>query len=271
VDFFGGNTSGFRFQNVLFRAATGIDAPVWVFEPGRALEITADDHITTQAQTMSGYCYYKCQGASGKIVYTYTIENAGLLCLDMNLPQRNSFSVYKTVMVDGNEVDSLLFTESVSLPQTFSVCDVVPGDVIKVVISCQADETSAMTIKAATVDEAVFRMGYDVLNASVWQLTDCTSTYISGTIRCDRDGLMYTSVPQDGNWIAYVDGERVEPVLVGEVMLSIPMAEGVHEVELRYENKAYEYGKFISFGCAGVFAAIVLCHWLIRRKKKEIQ
>ena len=268
LDFFGGSTSGFRFQNVLFRSATGIDAPVWVFEPGRGLQITADAHITTQTQTASGYCYYKCQGAGGKIVYTYTIEHEGLLCLDMNLPQRNSFSVYKTELVDGNEVDSLLFTESISLPQTFSVCDVVPGDVIKVEISCQADETSAMTIKAATVDEAVFRMGYDVLNASTWNLTECTTTYISGTIRCDRDGLMYTSVPQDGNWIAYVDGERVEPVLVGEVMLSIPMTEGVHEVELRYENKAYEYGLLISIGCAAAFGGICLGAWLIRRKKR---
>ena len=144
----------------------------------------------------------------------------------------------------------------------------VPGDVIKVVISCQADETSAMTIKAATVDEAVFRMGYDVLNASTWQLTECTSTYISGTIRCDRDGLMYTSVPQDGNWIAYVDGERGESVLVGEVMLSIPMTEGVHEVELRYENKAYEYGLLISVCCAAVFGGICLGAYLIRRKKR---
>jgi uncharacterized membrane protein YfhO len=186
----------------------------------------------------------------------------------MDLPRRNTFSVYKTVMVDGNEVDQLLFTESVSLPQMFSVCDVAPGDVIKVVISCQADETSAMTIRAATVNETVFRSGYDVLNASTWQLTDCTTTYISGTIRCNRDGLLYTSVPQDGNWIAYVDGQPAETILVGEAMLSIPMTEGLHTVELRYENKAYEYGLLISVCCAATFGGICLGAYLIRRKKK---
>jgi uncharacterized membrane protein YfhO len=171
-------------------------------------------------------------------------------------------------MVDGNAVDHLLFTESVSLPQMFSVCDVVPGDVIKVVISCQADESTAMTIKAATVDEKVFRMGYDVLNASTWQLTDCTSTYLSGVVRCDRDGLLYTSVPQDGNWIAYLDGEKVETVSVGNAMLSVPMTEGTHTLELRYENKAYEYGLLISVCCAAVFGGICLGAFLIRRKKK---
>jgi len=266
-DFFG-SVSSFKFQNAVFRAATGVDAPVWVYEPGGSLAITADEHIVKQVQTLSGYCNYKCQGAGGKITYTYTMANEGLLCLDMNLPKRNTFSVYKTSVVDGSKVDRLLFTETVSLPQMFSVCDVAAGDVIKVVISCQADESTSMTIRAATVDETVFRQGYDVLKASTWQLTDCTSTYVSGVIRCDRDGLLYTSVPQDGNWIAYLDGEKVEPVLVGEVMLSIPVTQGTHTVELRYENKAYEYGLLISVCCAAVFGGICLGAWLIRRKKR---
>ncbi|MBQ5819460.1 MAG: hypothetical protein IIW32_06340, partial [Bacteroides sp.] len=53
-------------------------------------------------------------------------------------------------------------------------------------------------------------------------------------------------------------------VLVGEVMLSIPMTEGAHEVELRYENKAYEYGLLISVCCAAVFGGICLGAYLIR-------
>ena len=108
-----------------------------------------------------------------------------------------------------------------------------------------------------------------MLNASTLQLTDCTTTYVAGVIDCDRDGLLYTSVPQDGNWSAYVDGVAVDATLVGDVMLSIPMTEGVHTVELRYRNEAFEYGAVISLGCAAVFGGIVLGCWLVRRKKKE--
>ena len=267
LDFFNG--SSFKFQNAIFRAATGVDKAVWVYEPGQSLTITSDAHISKQVQTLSGYCNYKCEGAAGKITYTYTIANEGFLCLDMNLPKRNSFSVYKVEGEGESAVERLLYTESVSLPQMFSVCDVKPGDVIKVVIKCTANESSSMTVRAATVREDVFREGYDILAASVLQLTDCTSTYVSGVIDCDRDGLLYTSIPQDGNWTAYVDGEAVETVLVGDVMLSIPMTEGAHTVEFRYTNTAFEYGAVISLACAAVFGGVVLGAWLIRRKKDK--
>ena len=266
---FTGNGSGFNFQNALFQAATGLTAKVWKYEPGSSLTITAEPDATLNVQPLSGYCNYKMGSSAGKITYTYTVSQEGFLCLDMNLPKRNNFAIYKVDSSGEEPVDTLLYTESVSLPQMFSVCDVVPGDVIKIVISCAAEEKSAMTVRAAVLLEEPFRAGYEVLNASTLQLTDCTTTYVAGVIDCDRDGLLYTSVPQDGNWSAYVDGVAVDATLVGDVMLSIPMTEGVHTVELRYRNEAFEYGAVISLGCAAVFGGIVLGCWLVRRKKKE--
>ena len=260
VDFFGGNTS-FNLQNSIFQAATGLTQDVWQDMGKQDLEITGDGNVLINAHNSSGYCSYKAQ-AAGKLTYTYTISKEGLLCVDVNLPKRNSFAVYHN--------DALLYTESVSLQQMFSVCDVVPGDVVKIVIDCKAEESSSATIRSAVLDETVFRAGYDVLAASTWNLTECTTDYISGTIRCDRDGLMYTSVPQDGNWKVYVDGKLTDKtVQVGEVMLSVPLSEGVHLVEFRYENKAFEYGALISLSCALVFGGIVLADYLLRRKKEK--
>ena len=266
-DFYSNSTS-FKFQNAVFKAATGLDTNVWVNEPGSSLTVTSDEHITKTVQALSGYCNYSVGDTSGKITYTYTIAKEGFLCLDMNLPKRNSFSVYKVDTSGETPIDTLLYTESISLPQMFSVCEVKPGDTIKVVITCAANESTSMTIRAAVAQKEVFQQGYDILNASTLRLSECTSTYISGVIDCNRDGLLYTSIPQDGNWTAYVDGEIVEAVLVGDVMLSIPMTEGTHTVEFRYTNAAFEYGALISLGCAAVFGGIVLGAWLARRKKK---
>ncbi len=268
-DFFDSGTS-YKFQNAIFMAATGLEENVWVYEPGSALSITADSHITTTVQSLSGYCNYKVDNSGkGRITYTYTITQEGFLCLDMNLPKRNSFAVYKTDLSGESPVDTLLFTESVSLPQMFSVCEVKPGDIIKVVLTCAAGESSSMTVRAAVTQKDVYEAGYDILSASVLRLTQCTSTYVSGVIDCDRDGLLYTSIPQDGNWSAYVDGEKVEPVLVGDVMLSIPMTQGAHTVEFRYTNDAFRYGTIISLGCAAVFGGIILGTRLISRRKKQ--
>ncbi|MGC8001451.1 YfhO family protein, partial [Salmonella enterica] len=66
---------------------------------------------------------------------------------------------------------------------------------------------------AAVLDEDVFRQCFDVLNASTLEIQTFENTYIEGSITCDRNGILYTSIPQDGNWHATVDGRPVQTVL----------------------------------------------------------
>ncbi len=259
VDFFGGKES-FALQNAIFKAATGLDADVWEEMGARDLNITGDANVNVKKQYSSGWCSYTAD-AAGKLTYTYTVSQAGFLCMDANMPKRNSFALYHN--------DDLLYTESVSLPQMFSLCDVEPGDVVKVVIDCKAGESTSMALDMMVLNEAVFREGYDILAESTWKLQECETDFISGVISCNRDGLLYTSVPQDGNWKVYVDGVLVDKtVLVGDVMLGVELSEGVHLVEFRYVNKAFTYGLWISLGSGLIFGAIVLTEYLIRRKKQ---
>ena len=137
---------------------------------------------------------------------------------------------------------------------------------------CAAYVDSAVQVKGYMLDGEIFWKGYNILKASTLQLTEFTTTYISGVINCDRDGLLYTSVPQcgndrteqeidedgkvhkattspEGNWVVYVDGVKVDNVLVGNAMVAVELTEGIHTVELRYENKAFDYGSLITFAC----------------------
>ena len=257
---FSGTVNNFTFQNKLFTAATGIEDEVWDWLPNSALNVTAKN-VDTTVSNASGYCSYKASASGGSLTYTYTINQDGFLCIDVNFPKRNSFSVYKG--------DALLYTESVSLAQMFSVCDVKAGDEIRIVIKCGANENSNVTVRAATVRDDVFRKGYDILNASTLQLTECTTTKVAGVIDCDRDGLLYTSVPQNGNWLAYVDGQPAEITLVGDVMVGLQLTEGAHTIELRYENAAFEVGTILSMLCLLIFLGITAADWALRRRKKK--
>ena len=62
---------------------------------------------------------------------------------------------------------------------------------------------------------------------STLQLTTFEDTLVEGTINCNRDGLLYTSIPQNGNWVAYVDGEPAEIRLVGDAMVSVELMEAI--------------------------------------------
>lgn len=114
-----------------------------------------------------------------------------------------------------------------------------------------------MTMSAAVLNQARFEQAYEELNASVLELTEFTNTEVAGVIHCNRDGLLYTSIPQNGNWHVEVDGEEAETVAVGEAMTSVMLTEGTHEVRFFYRNKAFSLGWKISLACAAVFALLI--------------
>ena len=254
VDFQGIN-GVFKLQNRIFSAATGVRGEVWRNIAGAHLTITGQD-VTVSDQNSSGYCSYSDGLANSKVVYTYTVDQDGFMCVNLNLPKRNSVSIAR------NGVE--LYTESISLPQMLAVGDVAVGDVVTVTMTCKADEQGTMTLTAAVLNEQRFREGYEKLAASTLELTSFRNTRVEGTIRCDRDGLLYASIPQNGNWHVLVDGEEAEIRLVGDAMIGVELTEGDHTVTYVYRNGAFALGWKVSLVCGLILAAA----WLLVYKPK---
>ena len=244
---FSKNTATFDFQNELLTAATGIEENVWSYTSRDSL-IISSENVVVKTKNGAGFCTYESSDKSGTITYTYNIQEEGFLCLDMNLPKKNSYNVY----LNGLK----LFNETYSIPQSIAVSDVHPGDVVEIKLTCKANETSNMNIKAAILDEEIFREAYDILSASVWEPDEFSNTKIGGTVSCNRDGLLYTSVPQNGNWKAYVDGKETDIILIGDCMIAVQMSEGDHTFSLHYHNDAFSLGWKISLVCAIIFGVL---------------
>ena len=244
------DTSGnaFKFQNELFGAATGLEGEVWHRIPGANLVITSEDATVTD-QDGNGYCKYEDTKKNGNVTYSFTADRDGFACLHLNLPKRNDY------YVSINDVE--LYKETISLPQMIAVDDVQAGDVIGVRIVCKADEDSTMTVGAAILDHDLFWKGYEILNASTLELTTFESSYVKGMIDCDRAGLLYASIPQNGNWEVKVDGKTADIRLVGDCMVGVMLSEGKHLVEYTYRNGAFALGWKISLLCAAVFCVLV--------------
>ena len=245
---FTGSGNAFAFQNDLFSVATGIAGDVWHRLEGENLTILPNGADISE-ENGSGYCRYSTTEKS-EVIYSFTADREGFACVHLDLPKRNDFYV----SVNGLE----LYKEKISLPQMLAVSDVKAGDVIDVRIICPADESSTMTVGAAILNPERFRAGYEVLNASTLQLTKFKATRIEGTIDCDREGLLYTSIPQNGNWQAVVDGALVETTKVGECMLALPLSAGSHTVQLTYRNAAFVLGARISLACGAVFVGLLM-------------
>ena len=247
-------TGDFAFQNSLFGAATGLPSNVWYQIPGEHLTVRGNG-VTLTDNTGYGFVRYNEAMGNSNVTYSYVAAKDGFCCIRLDLPKRNNYYV----SINGLE----LYSESISLPQMIAVGDVKTGDLIEVRVICNSGEASTMDVKAAILDCDLFWRGYEILNASTWKLTAFESDRVEGIIDCNRDGLMYTSIPQNGNWQVTVDGVPVETILVGDCMAAVKLTEGVHRVAFRYQNPAFSLGWKISFVSFAVFGLLV---WMERGK-----
>jgi len=266
VDFTSGANT-FELQNTLFSVATGMDAEVWEYLGEGAASVSGENVVITQSSAdnfpRNGYCSYTAQSQEGKVICRYEAQTEGFVCVTLNLSNRNDYSFYKN--------GEFLYSENYSIPQSLAVSYVQPGDVLEVRFVCKAQESGSIQIRAALLNDKLFRQGYEILNASTLELDTFTNTRVSGTIRCDREGLLYTSIPQDGNWIATVDGQAVQISLVGNAMIGVQLTKGTHTVTFQYQNSAFSLGWKISLACAAVFAGLALSIYLPRRKKGKYE
>lgn len=240
--------NNFVIQNELFRLATGVEEDVWTILDNDQLTVRPSG-ITLKSQSATGFTSYTAESA-GTLRYSYQIDREGFLCLQMNMSERNKFRVYKN--------NKELYSEQLSLSQVLAVSDVQIGDTIIVEITCPADSEGTVSIRPAVLDENIFRKGYEVLAASTLDLTEFSNTRVEGTIDCNRDGLLYTSIPYDGNWVVTVDGEAAEIVLVGDCMMGLNLTEGTHTVKFTYQNKAFITGLLVSLLCAAAFVGLIV-------------
>lgn len=245
---FSQSSSAFRLQNQLLTAATGVEGDVWKLIEREHLSIEGVD-VQVSDQNSSGYCSYDNGLNGSQVIYTYTVDMDGFMCVNLNMPKRNNISIWK----NGTE----LYAESISLPQMLAVGDVAMGDVVQIRATCKENESGTMTITAGILNRERFLQCYEILSASTLELTHFSNTLVEGTIQCDRDGYLYTSIPQNGNWYAEVDGEKAEIMLTGDVMVGVKLTQGTHTVRFVYHNAAFALGWKISLVCAIVFAALV--------------
>jgi len=116
------------------------------------------------------------------------------------------------------------------------------------------DARGERTIKIATIDRELFAQGHALLNESTLDITSFSDTKITGTIDVKDSGLLYTSIPYDnGNWHAYVKGERVDITLINGAMVGVELEAGSFEIEFRYVNTAFNIGSGVSLISLAIF------------------
>ncbi|MBO6299236.1 MAG: YfhO family protein [Lachnospiraceae bacterium] len=129
-------------------------------------------------------------------------------------------------------------------------------------------EAEFETVCAAYEDEDAIQQIYSTLAKGGWNLTGFRDDEIKGTVQAEQGkSLLFTSVPYEKNWEAFVDGEKAETVpVLGEAFLAIRVPEGRHEVVIRYHNRLIIPAMVLS-GC-GILICLIAGY--MKKQKSDI-
>ena len=93
------------------------------------------------------------------------------------------------------------------------------------------------------------------------KIEEFSNTHIAGNISLQSESLVYTSIPQDG-WTVYCDGEEMETVAIGDLLIGVKVPAGTHELEFKYSTPGLAIGAVISLAYL-----LVLIFVIVLRKK----
>jgi uncharacterized membrane protein YfhO len=134
-----------------------------------------------------------------------------------------------------------------------------------ITVSAESEDITSLFLTAYSFNEDVFIDVYNHLSKNPFVVEEYGDTFIRGTIDSDIDGIMYTSIPFDDGWKAYVNGEKVTVRPFKNAFISIPIPVGKHDIELYYEPEGFISGLIITLASLVIFISIIL----IDRKKKS--
>ena len=87
-------------------------------------------------------------------------------------------------------------------------------------------------------------------------ITEHSSGHFLGTIDAGLGGNLLLSLPAIEGWRIKVDGKRVDPGSYRDVLLTVPLSAGMHEVDIRYFSPGITMGTI--FAVLTVFLSIIV-------------
>jgi len=233
----------FVSQNNFFRLATGLDDNLFAISNISALAENDNEQTTWNYQVPLAGMAYVC-------------------CMIPELGIRRLMGIF----LNGTGLSLLYITNNAPYIFPVAMSSLEQGDTLT--FSLKIDEASMPLMYVGHLNGELFEQGYAKLASQPLNLTKFTNTQIRGNVTALEDGLLYTSIPADRNWSAYVDGVKSEIVPIDNAMIAVRLNKGYHEIEFRYFNKSLFVGSIVSLVSLAVFLTLAVLDTRKRRSRE---
>lgn len=128
-------------------------------------------------------------------------------------------------------------------------------------------EVSLMTPKIVGLDIAAFETAFQALKQNGVDFT-VNGRHASATFTAQEEQVLFTTIPYDQGWTAFVDGEKVPIHKFKNALISIPVSSGTHVIELRYLPVGWILGVILFIGSS--FCFFIYRMWYGKQTKKTL-
>ncbi len=105
----------------------------------------------------------------------------------------------------------------------------------------------------------------DELRKDTLAISSFSENRIEGSIRVDRPGMVFFSIPNDRGWQAEVDQEKIKPLLTNMGFMGLPVKPGEHKIILYYRPTYFTLSLLASL--TGILIFVSAAGWSLYRKR----
>lgn len=250
----------FAAQQELFEKSTGITDELFT-------------RVKVKTAGHSNYdVYYDAEGTYGQ--YNYNPQDTtktGSVKWNYEMPEDGVLYAYAKIDNAENMLVSCGDSQhwfNIKRPYIFSAGKYKKGDIVSFFSNISKQGVSGNAdIYVCVLNQDVFDKGYELLNDEKLEITDFSSTEVRGTIEAKADGLMYTSIPYESGWSAFVDGEETEITPIADAMCALYLDKGSHEITFKYSPAGFIPGVIAGAAALLIFIVMIVATQLYRKRK----
>ena len=246
-------------QNSFFNAVVGREANVFTpitTESLNVMNATLKNDLNWDNQ----YYYRVDQKKPVKFLYSYKTENDQYLYFQQNYRKGEM-----TVKINKNEQKIRVDSEVIK-----SLGFVKAGTDIEVSLVVDDVDIGLWGLELYSFNVDRFEECYKELNKNTVKNIEFKNTKIICTVDLEEDGLLYTSIPNDGGWKVKCDGKNIGINKIGDYFIGIMLPAGNHRLEFTYHVPGLRLGIIISLLSLSLIVVIVYLRKFIRDSLKMI-
>lgn len=181
---------------------------------------------------------------------TYSIKIQGTDPLLMSIPALSK-NDQAEIYVDGafyTDLTPSFFTQIISLGSY------IPEDTVTVSVRSGADSYSMLSALFYHCDVDMFAR--ELASAEPGQgvqITRADDGHVNAQITAGEEQLLLTTIPYEKGWTLRLDDVKTEIVPYQDALISVPVTEGTHTIELIFEAPGIRSGAYISGAACLVF------------------